>query len=46
MNAARVIADELGLPLEDASRHTVRPPIFPVTLGDLLEGEPQQEVNE
>jgi D-hydroxyproline dehydrogenase subunit alpha len=37
MNAAQVIAGELGISLEDASRHTVRPPVFPVTLGDLLD---------
>ena len=46
MNAAHVIADELGIPLEHASRHTVRPPVFPVTLGDLLEEESLLEVNE
>ena len=37
MNTAQVIANEAGISLEDASRHTVRPPVFPVTLGDLLE---------
>ena len=46
MNAAQVLADELGISLENASRHTVRPPIFPVTLGDLLEEESVLEVTE
>jgi NAD(P)H-nitrite reductase large subunit len=45
MNAARIVSNELGIPLENASRHTVRPPIFPVTLGDMLEEESHVEVN-
>lgn len=45
MNAAHVIADQLGIGLENASRHTLRPPIFPVTLGDMLEDEPLLEVD-